>query len=200
MTTRLLVFEPDEGPSGAEQLGRVVPLLAAYVAKVTPADLRLSTPCTGWTTRDLLNHVVGGAQMFAGALQGAPLHPISGRQPDVVGSDPLGAFERAATAFGEAAGQPGSMDRVLHLPLGSMTGETFLRYAAFDLLVHSWDLATTLGADLDVPDDLVEPCDHFAHQVLAASARDGVDFSEAVEPTPSADAMARLIAYTGRSS
>jgi uncharacterized protein (TIGR03086 family) len=196
--TRLLVFEPDTGPTGAEQLGRVVPTLGAYVAKVTPSDLRLSTPCAGWTTRDLLNHVVGGAVMFAGALLGGPLHPISGRQPDVIGDDPLGAFERAAAAFGSAAQQPGSMERILHLPVGSMTGATFLRYAAFDLLVHTWDLATTLGAELDVSDSVVDPCDRFAHQVLATFPRDGVDFSDAVEPPAGASAMERLVAFTGR--
>ncbi|HEY6532303.1 MAG TPA: TIGR03086 family metal-binding protein [Acidimicrobiales bacterium] len=199
MSTSQRIVEPDEGPSGAEQLGRVVPTLAAYVAKVAPSDLRLSTPCAGWTTRDLLNHVVGGAEMFAGALRGGPLHAISGRQPDVVGSDPFGAFERAATTFGQAAEQPGSMERILNLPVGTMTGQTFLRYAAFDLLVHTWDLATTLGDDLEVPDEVVEPCERFARQVLAELPRDGVDFAAAVEPPPAADAMARL-AYTGRTA
>ena len=74
----------------------------------------------------------------------------------MIGHDPAAAFERAAQAFGEATQAPGAMTQILPLPFGTMTGETFLRFAAFDLLVHSWDLARTLDVDLEVPDALVD--------------------------------------------
>jgi uncharacterized protein (TIGR03086 family) len=126
-----------------------VPRLGALVTQVRPAEMGLATPCSEWTTRDFLNHVVVGATMFADALGGAPVLDISGRLPDVLGDDPAAAFEVAATRFGEAAAAPGAMERVLPLPWGAMTGHTFLRLAAFDLLVHAWDLATTIEANLD---------------------------------------------------
>ena len=122
-------------------------MLAGMVGRVTPADLRLSTPCASWTTRDLLNHLVGGAEMYAGALQGGPVGDISGRQPDVIGDDPAAAFGRAVEVFGAATQAPGSMERLLPLPFATMTGETFLRFVAFDLLVHSWDLGHTLDVE-----------------------------------------------------
>jgi uncharacterized protein (TIGR03086 family) len=194
----LLVFEPDDGTHGGEQLGVVVPILGRVVAQVSTADLRLSTPCDGWTTRDLLNHVIGGAEMFAGALQGGPLRDISGRNPDVVGDDPTAAFGRAAEAFGAATQAGGAMERLLPLPFGTMTGETFLRFAAFDLLVHSWDLGRTLDVDVDVPDDVVLQIDRFARQLLSPGVRDGVNFAPEVVVDPGAAPLDRLVALSGR--
>ena len=73
---------------------------------------------------------------------------------DVVGDDPSGAFGAAATRFGEALEQPGTLERVLDLPFGAMTVGTFLRFVAFDLTVHAWDIASVTGATVEIPDDL----------------------------------------------
>lgn len=188
----------DDGVDGGAQLEQILPGLGALVAQVGPAEMRLSTPCEGWSTRDLLNHVIGGAGMFADAFGGAPLQDISGRLPDVVGDDPMGAFGRAVERFGAAAQQPGAMERVLPLPFGSMTGQTFLRFAAFDLLVHSWDLATTLDEPLAVPDELVDEIDRFAHVVLDPWTRDHINFQEPRPDPIGTTPLERLVAFTGR--
>lgn len=187
-----------DGVDGGAQLEQILPGLGILIAGVGPTEMRLATPCEGWSTRDLLNHVIGGAGMFADAFAGAPLRDISGRLPDVVGDDPSGAFGRAVNRFGAAVGEPGAMERVLPLPVGSMTGQTFLRFAAFDLLVHSWDLATTLDAPLDVSDELVAEVDRFARIVLDPWPRDGINFQEATADPDPATAMERLVAFTGR--
>lgn len=198
MTVVDLHLQLDDGVDGGAQLEQILPSLGALVAQVGPAEMRLSTPCDGWSTRDLLNHVIGGAAMFADAFGGAPLRDISGRLPDVVGDDPAAAFGRAVDRFGAGAQQPGAMERVLPLPVGSMTGQTFLRFAAFDLLIHSWDLATTLDAPLDLPDDLVAEVDHFAHVVLDPWKRDRINFQEPTTDPRDATALERLVAFTGR--
>ena len=188
-----------DGIDGGAQLGRVIPLLGAVVAEVRTADLDLSTPCAAWTTRDLLNHVVGGADMFAAAFAGGPVPAISGRMPDAIGDDPLGAVQAAAGRFGEAVAAPGAMDVVLDLPWGPMTGATFLRWVAFDLLVHTWDLATTLGRDVDAPDDLVAEVDAFARLVLDDGPRDDTGIAAEVPAPDGATPLQRLVAYAGRS-
>jgi uncharacterized protein (TIGR03086 family) len=183
---------------GGEQLAVVVPLLGSLVERVRPTDLGLSTPCASWTTRDLLNHVVGGATMYAGVFGGGPVEDISGRMPDVIGDAPMEAFSGAAERFGAAASGPGAMDASFDLAFGTMDGASFLRFAAFDLLVHSWDLATTLGEELDVDDELVLEIEAFAHRTLDPWPRDGVNFAEPVEPGGDTDPLQRLVAYTGR--
>lgn len=188
----------DDGIDGAAQLDVIVPVLGMLVAEVRPIDLALSTPCEGWTTRDLLNHVVGGSAMFADAFEGAPVRDISGRLPDVIGDDPAAAFLAAATRFGEATQAPGAMERVLELPWGPMTVRNFLRFVAFDLLIHSWDLAVTLGTELEVPDGVVVEADAFARIALDGWTRDGINFSGEAHAPQDASALERVVAYTGR--
>ena len=183
---------------GGAQLGVVVPMLGGLVAQVRPVDMGLSTPCASWTTRDLLNHLVGGATMFAGAFGGEALRDISGRMPDVVGDDPAAAFGAAAERFGAATQLPGAMDRVFDLPFGTMTGRTVLRFIAFDLLIHSWDLATTLGTTLDVPDDVVLEISDFAHLLLDGWTRDGINFTAEAPAPATASPLERLVAFSGR--
>lgn len=187
-----------DGVDGGAQLEQVLPCLGALIAQVGPAEMRLATPCEGWSVRDLLNHVVGGAAMFAEAFAGAPLSDISGRLPDVVGDDPMDAFGRAVERFGGATQQPGALERVFVLPVGAMSGQTFLRFAAFDLMIHSWDLATTLDAPLELPDELVFEVDRFAHVVLDPWERDRINFQEPIPGPREGTALERLVGFTGR--
>ena len=198
MSARTLPFELDDGVDGGAQLGLVVPLLGAAVAGVRPADLDLPTPCAAWTLRDLLNHVIGGAGMYADAFGGAPVRDISGRIPDVVGTDPAAAFQDAATRFGGAVQQPGAMDVVLDLPIGPMTGHTFLRFAAFDLLVHTWDVSWVTGQPVEPPDELVGEVASFARLVLDATPRSDLFVAAAVPAPPGATPLERLVAEAGR--
>lgn len=197
MTTDLR-HELDDGIEGGAQLEQIVPRLGALVAQVRPDDLRTPTPCAGWTTHDLLNHVVGGADMFADAFAGAELRDISGRLPDAIGGDPAAAFAAAAGRFVEGTSRPGAMERVLPLPFGAMTGRTFLRFVAFDLMIHTWDLATSLGEEPDISDDLVGDVDGFARRVLDAAPRDGVNFGPPAQAPATATRLEQLVAFTGR--
>ena len=198
MSADILAFELDDGVDGGAQLQEVVPQLGAVIAGVQAADLGLPTPCAAWTTRDLLNHVIGGAEMFADAFSGAPVRDISGRLPDVIGDDPMGAFERAAGRFGAATQQPGATDVVLDLPFGAMTGRTFLRFVAFDLIVHTWDIASVTGAEVELPEPLLSEADAFARHVLDAVPRSDLLCADEVVPPEGATALERLVAYSGR--
>jgi len=151
---------------------------------------------TETTVLDL--HDVDGAAMFADAFGGAPLHDISGRMPDIVGDEPMPAFAVVAGRFGAATQQLGAMDQIFALPWGTMTGRTVLRFIAFDLLMHSWDLATTLGTDVDVPEDTVVEIEAFAHLVLDPWERDGINFTVALPAADGAGPLERLVAFSGR--
>lgn len=198
MNERTLPFELDDGVDGGAQLQQVVPRLAAAIGSVRAADLTQPTPCAAWTVRDLLNHIIGGAEMFADAFGGAPVRDISGRVPDVIGDDPVAAFERAAGRFGEATQRSGAMDHVLELPFGAMTGRTFLRFVAFDLTVHTWDVASVSGAEVEFPPALLREVDSFAHLVLESVPRDERLCAAPVAAPPGATPLRQLVAYSGR--
>lgn len=198
MSAADLRFELDDGVDGGAQLQVVVPALGAAIATVRPEDMASATPCSAWTMRDLLNHIVGGALMFADAFGGAPVRDISGRLPDVVGEDPSAAFADAAGRFGAALEQPGAIDRILDLPFGAMTVGTFLRFVAFDLTMHAWDVASVTGATVELPDDLLAEIDAFAHLVLESVPRDELLCGPPVAAPAGATALQRLVAYSGR--
>ena len=145
-----------------------------------------------------VNHIIGGADMFAAAFGGAPVLDISGRLPDVIGDDPMGAFELAAGRFGEATQQPGAMEQVIELPFGPMTGRTFLRFVAFDLTVHTWDVASVTGSEVEFPEELLVEITSFAHHVLDAVPRSELLCADPVESPPGASPLEVLVAYSGR--
>ena len=53
-----------------DQLRHVTAAVTALVEHATPDELLHDSPCAGWSGRDVLNHMVGGADWFAGPARG----------------------------------------------------------------------------------------------------------------------------------
>ena len=170
-----------------EQLG---PHLGGVVAGITPDQLDRPTPCSDFTVRGVLEHMIGGATAFAAAYRGA-----APAEPDV--SDPLAGFGPALGDLVAAITAPGALDRTVAAPFGEVPGETFARFVVLDGLVHGWDMATATGQPYDPPAELVAAADAFARDTLDP-LRDGQTFAAATEPASDATPIERLAAYTGR--
>jgi len=178
-----------------EQLDTLIPTFSGLAGQVTAGDLERPTPCTGWQVRDLLNHIAGGAPVFAGLFRGEEAGPFP--DEDQLGDDPSGAVRAALGEFDAAVRSSGAMERTLATPFGEMPGEAFARLAAFDLMVHSWDLATALGQQLELEDELVEEVDAFARSAVPAE-RPPEMFAPKVEPQSGATRLECLVAFSGR--
>lgn len=172
------------------QLGQLGPLLFGVFGGITPEQLDLPTPCTEFTVRGVLEHMIGGATMFAAAYRGE-----TPAEPDL--SDPLTGIGGALGDLVAAMSAPGALDRTVAAPFGDLPGETFARIVVLDGLVHGWDLATATGQPYDPPAELVGAVDAFARGALDP-LRDGQTFAAAVEPAADASPIERLAAYTGR--
>ena len=173
-----------------QQLDVLGPQLGAVVGAVRPDQLDDPTPCDAFTVRDVLRHMIVGATAFAAAYRGED-------PPEADLRDPLAAFGPALGGLAAAITAPGALARTIQTPFGPLDGERFARYVVLDGLVHGWDLAIATGAAYEPPDDLVHDADLFAHQMLDP-LRDGMSFSDAVEPSADATPIERLVAYTGR--
>ena len=93
-------------------------LLTALVDGTDADQLNVQTPCAEWKVRDLMNHFIGGAHMFAAGLRGEVL---SGEAPDdLVGSDHRASFHAALDSFGSALAATDDLERELTLPFGTM--------------------------------------------------------------------------------
>ena len=170
-----------------EQLG---PQLDGVVAGITPDQLDNPTPCDDFTVRGVLEHMIGGATVFAAVYRGQ-------EPPDPDLNNLLGDFEPVIGDLFTAISAPGALDRTVAAPFGEVSGETFARFVVLDGLVHGYDLATATGQPYAPSDELVAEADAFAHQTLDP-LRDGQTFAAATEAAAGASRIERLAAYTGR--
>jgi uncharacterized protein (TIGR03086 family) len=160
------------------------------------------TPCTGWTVRDLVNHLVGGNRLFTDALRGVPLPPreVLGRRSgeDQLGGDPVATYRTGAQALLAAVRAPGALDSVLALPAGDLPGPAAVHLRTVELLVHGWDLAAATGRPAPFPDELAAAELGFSRDLLARMPEGRRPFAPS-EPVPDdAPALDRLAALLGR--
>lgn len=170
-----------------EQLG---PHLGAVVAGIAPVQLDDPTPCAEFTVRGVLEHMIGGATVFAAAYR-----EEKPAEPDL--RDPLGSFGPVLEDLVAAISAPEALNRTVKAPFGEVPGETFARFVVLDGLVHGWDLATATDQAYDPPEGLVAAAAEFARQAIDP-LRDGQTFAAAVQPGAGASPIEQLANYTGR--
>jgi uncharacterized protein (TIGR03086 family) len=130
------------------------------VADIGPGEWDLPTPCTAWSVRDVVNHVVGGNLLFARVLGGEPLPPrdelIAASRTDRLGDDAVGAFRASAAAVLDAFRSEGALERMVTVPAGTVPGIAALHLRTVEALVHGWDVAQGTGRRLEPSPTLVE--------------------------------------------
>jgi len=174
------------------QLDTILPLLNDLVASLDDTQLDAPTPCATFAVRDVLEHMVGGATMFAAAFRGdTPQDPSQE-------SDVVSAFPAAMADLQQAVRSPGALDRTIRAPFGEVPGDAFARFVALDGLVHGWDIATATGQRYDPPAAVVKEVDAFARQAISQDMRDGDTFAAPNDPPAGASQLVQLIAFTGR--
>jgi uncharacterized protein (TIGR03086 family) len=174
------------------QLDEILPRLNELVAPLDETQLDAPTPCANFAVRNILEHMVGGATMFAAVFRGET--PSDVAPP----TDLVAAFPVAMAALRAAVDTPGALERSIPAPIGDVTGETFARFVAMDGLVHGWDIATATGKPYDPPAGIVAAVDAFARRALTDDMRDGDTFAAPVAPPAGASPLIQLVAFTGR--
>ena len=180
------------------QLDAVIPPLGDLVRGIRPEQIDNPTPCARFTVRDLLGHFIGNLDIVADGLRGAPMPDALPPRPEILGDDLGLTYDKVTGDLLAAAREPGAMGRILHVPFGDVPAPVLLQFIAFDLIMHSWDLATATGQSYDPPDDVVAAADAFARQAIAPEWRDGDTFAAEVEAAESATPLERLVAFSGR--
>ena len=152
------------------------------------------TPCTEWSVRDVINHLVGMNLVFVALFEESPM-PV--RAADRLGADPAGAYHQSAAALQSAVASAGALERSQTTLVGVATGVERLQWRIVDLLAHGWDLVQATGVVAEPPDDLVEQALTFARAQLPSQPRAG-RFADPQPTRDSAPAIDRLAAFTGR--
>ncbi|GAA1040031.1 TIGR03086 family metal-binding protein [Virgisporangium ochraceum] len=182
---------------------RAVAESVRVVARVAAGNLDRPTPCAQWTLGDLLAHMTAQHRGFAAAARGTGADP---RAWEVLplGDDPVAAYTAAADDVVAAFAGPGVADARFALPEFS-TEVTFrgVRAVGFhflDYVVHTWDVARSLGVHPALPPELVTAALPIAEAVPdgPGRAQPGAPFAPRLSIVEGATDLDRLLALVGR--
>jgi uncharacterized protein (TIGR03086 family) len=182
---------------------RAVAATARLVSSVKPQQLDLPTPCTAWTLRQLIEHMIGQHEGFAAAASGAPSDLTAWRSRSV-GSDPAGAYARAAELVTAAFAEPGVLDRDFWLPeirhTAPFPARAAIGFHFLDYVVHAWDVARTLGVSPGLDDDVLQVALALAEQVPDTPAVRGPrsPFQPGVPVSAGSPVIDRIVGLLGR--
>jgi uncharacterized protein (TIGR03086 family) len=167
-----------------------------FVAGIRADQWDLPTPCSEWSVRDLVNHIVAGNLWAAELADGRSIDEVgSALDGDVLGDDPLVAYDSSASAAAGAFEQPGALDRACGVSYGPIPGSVYAGHRFIDVLVHGWDVAAATGQDTGLDPRLVAACWELLEPELEAWQGSGAfaaDRRGEIEPSPQATLLAAL--------
>ncbi|WP_203416815.1 TIGR03086 family metal-binding protein [Jiangella ureilytica] len=181
---------------------RAVRASAELASEAGPADLAMATPCAGWTLADLLAHMATQHYGFAAASRGDG--DLGQWKLRSLGDDPVAAYQDAAGHVIDAFAADGVLDRPFPLPEFTtehpFPAEQAISFHLIDYVVHSWDVARTLGLTVDFDDDILDVAHDVAAVVPTGPARlaPGTPFGPEVA-WKGGSRLDQLVAYLGRS-
>ncbi|MGI8310558.1 TIGR03086 family metal-binding protein [Saccharopolyspora hattusasensis] len=177
-----------------EQLNRALNAVGHLVSSIREAQWSDPTPCTDWTVKDLVNHLVDVNLAVASSLKRQP-PPEPGT--DHLNGAPVNAYVRSGAAVQAAFDRPGVLEHTYQGPFGEATGAALLHVRLADLLTHGWDLAQATEPPASLPEDLVEQALAFVRREFTTPARTG-RFEHAQAVSEDAPVIDRLAAFLGR--
>jgi uncharacterized protein (TIGR03086 family) len=177
---------------------RALAAAGEVIAAVTPADLDRPTPCTRWSLAELLSHLVNENRGYAASTMGAPAIVSIWYSADLK-PDPQRAFQDSAAWVTYAFAAPGIHDSRFEVrEFGYFPAPAAIGMHFVDVLVHGWDVATSIGLHY-------RPDDELAAGALAIAAewprtgRRRREFARRVRVPTGASDFTRLLGLLGRS-
>jgi uncharacterized protein (TIGR03086 family) len=155
----------------------------------------------GWSVADLVAHLTSQQlevpPLLTGEQPGAVAGSIATGTEELLGDDPLTAWETAADAALTSWAAPGATERTVLLSRGPTPAVDHLVEMTADLTVHAWDLARAVGGVTALDPELVTAALRYAEQQLGDDGVPGV-IAAPVEVPPGADPQTLLLARFGR--
>jgi uncharacterized protein (TIGR03086 family) len=158
----------------------------------------LPTPCTDWDVRALIDHLVYETLWVPDLVQGKTLEEVGDSYDgERLGEDPVGAWEKAASAAIDAMGIEGATEGMVHTSGGEVPSDEYIGQMLVDAVIHGWDLAQSIGVDHHVDTHTASDLLVWFGPQAEAMQRYGA-MAAPVEVPGDADDLTRLIALSGR--
>ncbi|MDP1792849.1 MAG: TIGR03086 family metal-binding protein [Acidimicrobiales bacterium] len=172
---------------------RAIATFKQVTANLTADDLDKQSPCASWKVRDVIDHLVQGADFFVPSVGGDASGPIEG--------DPNARFDAASQRILDAFNQPGALDNEVDLPFGRMPASVLVGIATTDTFTHAWDVAKATGQSTDLDPEFATELLARAQTTIPDAMRgeDGVAmFGPKREAPAGASTADQLAAFLGR--
>jgi uncharacterized protein (TIGR03086 family) len=178
--------------------GHAMDVFDRAVHRIGPTDWDSPTPCTEWSVRDLVGHLVYEQLWVPDMLAGKTMAEVGDKYDgDQVGDDPKRVWTESSRAARAALLALDSLDRTVHLSYGDADATEYGWQLTTDLAVHGWDLATALGAEAGMGDELALAVLAYVEPNFAAWSGSSM-FADPVPVPDGADTETRLVSLLGR--
>jgi uncharacterized protein (TIGR03086 family) len=160
----------------------------------------LPTPCTDWSIRDIITHLLEVSRMVPLLLQGVTVEDLMASSGPDRQLDLTVALDRALTDELAAFETADDLDMIVHHPgAGDIPAARLLQFRTTDYLLHGWDIARATGADEHLPEGLVVATWTRMEPMAAVIAKIGAYGSGPSGTIPeNAPLQQRLLDLTGR--
>ncbi|WP_022881053.1 TIGR03086 family metal-binding protein [Gryllotalpicola ginsengisoli] len=166
---------------------------ADRLARVT--DWTAPTPDTEWNVRQLVSHVIEEQQWVPPLLAGRTIAEARSRI-EPLRADLVAEWARYSARAAEAWAAA-DLDAVVQLSYDAVPARQYLAEQVCDVTVHTWDLARAIGADEQLPGELVEAAWSVLEPQQDTLQASGL-YAPAVPVPEDAPLQTRLLALTGR--
>lgn len=176
---------------------RALERFGQHVHAVGADQWHLPTPCAEWDVRQLVNHLVYENRWMPPLLAGGTVEEVgTGLDGDLLGDDPIGAWDRAA-AEAERSVFETDPSRTVHLSGRDAPASRYVFEVFADLAVHAWDLAQAIGADGTIDADIVEVI-YGRYKPVERLLKGSGQYGERIKVSPDASPQTKLLAVFGR--
>ena len=176
----------------SELYGTVASGFAKRVEGCPAESWSAASPCSDWTARDVVTHVIDSHRRVLANVSSPGEEPVADNQ------DLLAAFHAASTDILAALSNPEQAAQAVGGRFGDMSFENLVGgVLCADTLVHTWDLAKATGQDENLDINAVQVATA-ALLPLDKQIRVPGGFGPIVEAPEGAGDQTRLLCFAGR--
>jgi uncharacterized protein (TIGR03086 family) len=169
------------------------------MAGIKPDQWHESTPCAEWDVRELATHLIAGNWWAAELANGATIVSVGDRlDGDVLGTDPLLAYDDSAAVAAKVFERDGAMSAPCAVSYGPVPGAVYCGHRFIDVFIHGWDLAKATGQSTELDPTLVAACLEVVKPQAAMFATSGVFGDRGLLPDDETDPQRKLLTMLGR--
>lgn len=170
------------------------------VEQVRPEDdLDRPTPCSDWTVRELVGHLVGVLRRIRHIANGGQPFEVSSMIRDVPDDAWVSAWADARADLEKTLTAEDLLERTFAHPAGAMPAPRALGAYANEMTVHGWDLARAIGSTETLDESLATTTLPLVMAFLPPEPRgEAIPFGPVVGVPDGAPAYDRLVGWLGR--